>query len=381
MNVLIINYEFPPVGGGAGKATYNLARQLADMGHRVDILTSRMKGQPSREELHGMTIYRVRSWRKGIHDCGFRGALTFLFFAILPFFRITHKNTYDLFHYFFGLPTGFLALLPGPHRKNPYIVSLRGSDVPGYDEYNNNLQRIHRLMLPLTKKIWKNSRQIVAVTESLKNKALQTLPNVEIKVIPNGVDSLFSKLPAPEHKRDDSYKLISVARLIERKGIQDVLSALAELRDQDISLLIVGEGNYKDHLKKLSRDLSLDGRVTFYGYCPPHKLPDLLMNSDAFILPSRAEAFGNVFAEAMACSLPVIGSHAGGIPDLVGIDNGMLVKPGDIEMIKQAITTMKASKGLKKKMGAANRKKILENYSWESVTNQYISVYHNVKNG
>ncbi|MCU0598944.1 MAG: glycosyltransferase [Desulfobacterales bacterium] len=381
MNVLIINYEFPPIGGGAGKASYNLGRQLAAAGHRVDVLTSRMTGQPSNETLDGMTVFRVRSWRKGIHDCGFRGALTYLFFAIAPFLRITRKNTYDLIHYFFGLPTGFLALLPGPHRKIPYIVSLRGSDVPGYDEYNKPLEMVHRLAKPVTKKIWKNAREIVAVTTSLKCKALQTLSKAQIRVIPNGVDSFFLNLPKPENSKDKRFKLISVARLIERKGIQDVLKALAELADPDTSLLVVGEGNYMGRLKKLSSDLSLDDRVSFYGFCHPHKLPDLLMKSDAFILPSRVEAFGNVFAEAMACGLPVIGSDAGGIPDLVGADNGMLVKPGDIAMIKRAIASMKASKEKKMQMGAVNRKKILEEYSWESITNQYISLYHDAING
>jgi glycosyltransferase involved in cell wall biosynthesis len=83
----------------------------------------------------------------------------------------------------------------------------------------------------------------------------------------------------------------------------------------------------------------------------------------------------------MACELPVIGSDAGGIPDLVGADNGMLVKPGDIAMIKRAIASMKASKEKKMQMGAVNRKKILEEYSWESITNQYISLYHDAING
>lgn len=381
LNILIVNYEFPPLGGGAGKAAYNLARQLAFAGHRVDVLTSRMKGQRSLEKSDGITIHRVKSWRKGIHDCGFRGALTFLIFAIPKFLQITRHNTYDLIHYFFGLPTGFLALLPGTHRKIPYIISLRGSDVPGYDEYNRNLQKAHRMALPLTKKIWRNARKIVAVTDSLKDKALHTLPTVEIDVVPNGVDELFLNFTDLRRQRNKGYQLISVARLIERKGIQDVLRALAELDDPDISLLIVGEGNYEDQLKKINRDLSLDGRVTFYGFCHPRLLPDLLKKTDAFILPSRVEAFGNVFAEAMACGLPVIGTDTGGIKDLIGNDNGILVKPGDIEMLKQAIASMKASKELNLKMGEANRKKIMENYRWENVTNQYISIYNNVKNG
>jgi glycosyltransferase involved in cell wall biosynthesis len=379
MRILIVNYEFPPIGGGGGKASYNLARELVRHGYRVDVLTSRIKGQRAREVLDGITVYRVMSWRKGIHDCGFRGALTFLFFAVLPFLGLTRQNHYDVIHYFFGQPSGILALLPGAQRKTPYIISLRGSDVPGYDEYNWSLQQAHRLVLSATKKIWSRAAALTSVTGSLKNTALQTFPDAEISVIPNGVDSIFFKSSNLTGRQDKRFKLISVARLVERKGIQDVLRALAELNDPELSLLIVGTGNYADRLRKLCGNLSLNGTVSFYGFCHPRKLPGLMGDSDAFILPSRAEAFGNVFAEAMACGLPVIGSDVGGIPDLIDTTNGILVKPGDIEMIKRAIVKIKTSKTLRASMGAANRKKMMADYTWESIGNRYVSVYEDVR--
>ena len=379
MRVLIVNYEFPPIGGGGGRASYNLAMELVRHGHCVDVLTSRIKGQRARDVLDGITVYRVRSWRKSIHDCGFRGAFSFLLFAAGLFLRLTRQNHYDVIHFFFGIPSGVLSRLPGFHRKIPHIISLRGSDVPGYDEYNRSLQKAHRLMLPVTKKIWKRAAALTAVTGSLKDLALHTFPDMEISVIPNGVDPIFFKGSNSTGRQDKRFKLISVARLVERKGIQDVLRALAELNDPEILLLIVGTGNYEDCLRKLCGNLSLNGTVSFYGFCHPRKLPGLMGGSDAFILPSRAEAFGNVFAEAMACGLPVIGSDVGGIPDLIDPTNGILVKPGDIEMIKRAIAKIKASTTLRASMGAANRKKIIANYSWESICKRYVSVYEDIR--
>jgi len=375
MKILLLNYEFPPIGGGGGKATYNLAKELTLLGHRVDVLTARMKGQPYREKKDGFTVFRVMSWRKSIHDCGFRGAFTFLFFAVFRFQQLTRKNRYDVIHYFFGLPTGFLSLLPGPHGKIPYLISLRGSDVPGYDRYNKNLQRAHWLLLPLTRKIWKDAKQIVAVTTSLKKKALQTDPLRKITVIPNGVDPVFFKIPRPENKAGNGLKLISVARLIERKGVQDILTALAELSDPEISLLVVGTGNVERQLEKLCKDLFLNGSVTFYGFCLPQKLPELLVENDVFILPSLAEAFGNVFAEAMACGLPIIGSDIGGIPDLVGKKNGILVAPGDVDQIKGAILKIKESNHLRAQMSRANREKMMKQYNWKSIAKRHIEVY------
>lgn len=366
------------MGGGAGKATFNLAGELARMGHQVSVLTSKLKNQPPVENLDGFTVYRVMSWRKGIHDCGFRGAFTYVFFAIFKFLQLTRKNDYDVIHYFFGLPTGFLSLLPGPHRKIPYFISLRGSDVPGYDRYNKSLQMFHRILMPVTIKIWKHADQIIAVTNSLRETARLAVPSQSVRVIPNGLDPIFLEvLPSSRSRKTHGLKLISVARLIERKGVQHILYALAELRDPDISLLIIGSGNFEAKLKKICKDLSLEKVVTFYGFCHPRSLPELYVGSDVFILPSQAEAFGNVFAEAMACGLPVIGSKTGGIPDFIDRQNGILVDAGNIDQIKKAIIEMKSSPDLRIKMGRVNREKMIQHFTWESVARLHLTIYEN----
>ncbi len=301
--------------------------------------------------------------------------LHMFFFAALKLPQLTRKKQYDVIHYFFGLPTGFLSLLPGPQNNIPYVISLRGSDVPGYDKYNKNLQKAHRILAPITRKIWKNAGQMIAVTNSLKETAQLTAPLQKFHVIPNGVESIFLKVLSSADPNKTDLKLISVARLIERKGIHHILYALADLQDPDISLLIVGSGSAEAELKKICNDLSLEKVVTFYGFCDPRILPELYAEADVFILPSQAEAFGNVFAEAMACGLPVIGTDIGGIPDLVGKENGILTKPGDIDQIKHAIVTLKNSRPLRKQMQLANRKKITAHYSWESVANQHVTLY------
>ncbi len=375
MRILMLNYEFPPLGGGAGKATYNLAKELVNLGNQVDVISCRMKGQLREEAVDGFTVYRVISWRKGIHDAGFRGAFSYVFCAYFRFLSLTRKNNYDVIHYFFGLPTAFLSLLPGKHRKTPYFVSLRGSDVPNYDRWNSKLQLAHQILKPLTKKIWENASQIIAVTNSLKKTALKMAPDQDIIVTPNGVESIFCKDITGINKNINQLKLISVARLIKRKGIQDILKALEELKDPTISLLVVGTGNYENELKKMCKNFSLSNTVTFYGFSSPKELLMLYHKCDVFILPSLAEAFGNVFAEAMACSLPIIGSSIGGIPDLVDTENGILVEPGNIDEIKNAILKMKVSKKMRTRMAEANRKKILERYSWGKIAKMHLSVY------
>lgn len=380
MKILIINYEFPPLGGGAGRGTYNLARELAAMGHQIDVLTSRAVGFQKSELVEGFHVHRVRSYRKGIHDCGFRGALSFLLFVIPVFMRLTRRHDYDLIHYFFSLPTGLLRFLPGKHRKVPYIISLRGSDVPNYDTYNTSLQLAHKLLLPVTRLIWRESARVVALSSDLANSAAETDAGVRIDIVPNGIESeLFVHDPNAKHQREGKYngskvQLICVARLVERKGVQHLLRAMAQL-DDSVFLTIVGEGNYMAELQALAKDLGVGDKVRFYGYCPREKLVRLYNLSDVFVLPSMAESFGMVFVEAMSCGLPVIGARVGGVPDIIKEDNGILVEPGSVQDVIDAIQTLSTDSQLRQSMGKANRDKAVAQYAWRSVADSYELIY------
>lgn len=378
MNILLLNYEFPPIGGGGANATLNIATELVSMGHKVDVITSKFAKLKSEEIINGFRVFRVSSWRKGIHTCGMFGAWMYVLNAsrILP--RKLRSTDYDIIHYFFGLPTGFISLLPGRHRKIPYIVSLRGSDVPLYDMYNKKLQIAHFLLASATKQIWKNAKRVVSVTESLKKTAQLFMPEQNIEVIPNGVNTEIFYPRKNDSDKNSVFNLITVTRLIERKGVQHIFQAIAELNCDDIRLLLVGSGEYEEVLKKMCKDLDIEDKVSFYGFCDRDKLPELYARSDVFILPSLAEAFGNVFAEAMACGLPIIGANEGGIPDLVRKDNGILVDPENIEEIKSAIISLKNDSSAREKMSEANIKKITDHYQWRNVAKKYLDIYEYV---
>ncbi len=333
--------------------------------------------------MDGFSVHRVKSYRKGIHDSGFRGALTFLLFAAPVFLRLTNSRDYDIVHYFFSLPTGLLRFLPGRHRKIPYIVSLRGSDVPNYDAFNWSLQLVHKLLNPVTRTIWRKAAQVVALSADLARTASKVDSNTDIRIIPNGIESeLFLCDPyiKSEHRKlypTDHVQLICVTRLIERKGVQVLLQAISQL-DDCVYLTIVGEGNYMTELLALADQLNVRSKVRFHGYCPREDLIHLYNISDIFVLPSMAESFGMVFVEAMSCGLPVIGARVGGVPDIVKEENGILVEPGSVEGLVTAIKSLAKQRTLREQIGFANRQKAIENYSWRHVGECYEAVYKQV---
>ena len=173
LRVLLLNYEYPPLGGGAGVASAALAEHLAARGVVVDVLTSRPAGARDADIVDGMgcviasptlTLYRVWSRRRGVHQAGFFGAGSYLLAAVPVARRLMRRHRYDIVHIFFSLPTG--ALIPAlPLGDTPVLVSLRGSDVPGYDERNPRLVFAHRVLHPLTRWIWRRASRVVQVCE------------------------------------------------------------------------------------------------------------------------------------------------------------------------------------------------------------------------
>ena len=374
LRLLLLNYEFPPLGGGAGSATYYMARALRNLGHRVDILTAQEHGGKSYESLDGVRVFRVPSYRVGIHEAGIRGAASYLFFARLKLARLIRENHYDLMHYYFGLPTGLLTGYSHEKCGVPYIVSLRGSDVPGYDMVS--APKFHRLLGATRRRIWHNAAAIVANSGSLREVALAADPDCSIWVIPNGVcvDRFTpDKLP---RKGGGTLRILCVSRLVERKNLETLIRAFAELRDMDVTLEIVGTGKLEREIKALVGNLELEGRVHLSGALGQSDLAEHYRGSDLFVLPSVSESCAMALLEAMSSGLPAIVSDVGGNTEIVRHEEkGLLFKPASIEELATALRKLAKSPALRARMSENNIKKIQSQHSWAQIARRYEDVY------
>jgi glycosyltransferase involved in cell wall biosynthesis len=379
-NVLLLNYEFPPMGGGAGNASFQIARCLVAAGHRVDVVTSRIAGQPSLEEIEGVRVHRVRSFRRGIQECGMVGAWSYLAFAWPVCRRLARERRYDVVHYFFGLPTGLLSLVTPGLGRLPGVVSLRGSDVPGYDASSPLLRLAHALLLPLTRRVWRRADAVVANSLSLREQALRACPGLAIGMIPNGIDTESFKPADPAARAARAgrppVRLLSVARLIPRKGLDHLLDAMAQLRDERVDLTLQGCGRDAERLRRQACELGLEGRVHFAGFKERALLPAVYAQADVFVLPSLSESCAMALLEAMACGLPAVVTDVGGMAEHVEQEaNGLRVPAAEPRALAEALRRLVRDPELRRAMGERNAERIRAGYSWDAVAARYLDVY------
>jgi glycosyltransferase involved in cell wall biosynthesis len=206
-----------------------------------------------------------------------------------------------------------------------------------------------------------------------------------VHVVPNGIDAdLFHPRPVAEARAQlrlgDGPLFACVGRLSQDKGIHHAVQALALLNSGSPSarLVIVGDGEERDALERLTRQLGVDRRVTFAGAQPHEEVALHLAAADAFLFPTeRDEAAPLVLLQAMACACPVVASEIGGITEVIGKpgEYGMLIPPGDVTALVRAMRTLLQSARLRVQIGESARRRVLAEYTIERMVERTLAVY------
>lgn len=369
MKLLMVNYEFPPIGGGGANANAYLLKEYANHpGIEVDLVTSSISDDCIESLSDNIRIHRLDVKKKRLHYWTEVEVLRFLFRAIPYVKALLKTKKFDLCHAFFGFPSGYVAYR---FRKElPYIISLRGSDVPGFNE-RFSLQYV--FLTPLFRKIWNSAKSVIANSGELRSLALKTTPELPIDIIYNGIDA--DEFKPGEKKRDPGLSILTVSRLIPRKGIDYLIRALPDVvrRFPDLCLSIAGEGNMDEDLKALAAGLGLENNISFEGRVEHDRLPALYGSADIFILPSFWEGMSNTVLEAMASGLPLVVTDTGGTAELVK-DNGIIIPKRDSKAISGALIKLIEDSDLRVKMGQESRSLAL-GLSWDKLALQYLDTY------
>ena len=359
MNILVLNYEFPPIGGGASPVAYDISKLLAK-DHHVTVVTMAFTDLPRFEIVDGINIYRVPCLRSKAFVCHPWEQLTYIFSAMHFLKKHLKEHSYSVVHTHFIIPTGIISYWLKKKYHLNYVITAHGSDVIGH---NNNRFKILYFFI---KKPWisivKNSHTIISPSLYLSDRIKESCTADNCCIIPNGIFTSDYK-PLPKKK-----KILVLSRLQETKNIQLVIQSFKNLAKEDWHLDIVGDGPYKNNLIKLCQDLDITTSVTFHGWLK-NKSPQhlqLLGECYALVSASQFENYPVVVIEAIAShTYPILSDISAHRQFELGEDHYFKTNSVDMltEKLKLAIVAYPQPYSTD-----------VFCYDWENIVNQYTQI-------
>ncbi len=389
MKTLLITIEFPPETGGIENYTYNLIKRIPNS----IVLAPKIPKSQDFDNVQNFKIirknilYHRQHWtlknRFYSNSVGYLITTTALMWHS---WRTIKKEKPDIVLCSESVPVGIVLGMLHKVNNTPYIVFAHGKDIL----FLQNISFVKHLL----KKSFKNASKVITNSNYTQNLVMELeVKETNTEIIHPCVDSDFFKPInvldlVEEYELSDKKIILSVGRLVERKGNDMVIKSLPEIIEEfpNLVYLIAGDGPSKAHLEELVKKFNLEEHVRFIGYISDSKLPYYYNLCDVFIMPSRTEngdpeGFGMVYVEAGACRKPVIGSKMGGIPDAV-IDGktGILVNPLDMVEISHAIIELLSNEEKAENMAQAGLQRAKEELNWDRATDKLKNIIKNCLN-
>lgn len=345
MKILIINYEYPPLGGGAGKQTELLGEYLSK-NHQVTILTSGWN--TSCQTINSnLTIQRIWVNRKYTYKVRIIELILFIIFGTMKGLSLSKKEKYQVTISFFAVPSGIISLILKILYRIPYIVSFRGFDVPGHLSKEYGFWQ--KLMKPFIKLILLKSKFAVANSQHLKKIINKLDSNKNILVIPNAVKGINNL----KIKKNKLINILSIGRLTMLKGFDDLVVSVSKIPKDKFSLEIIGDGPYRNKIEKVIKSTRMQKNIKISGWINRNNIKKKYEKAEIFVFLSKEEGMSNVLLEAVSYGLPVIALDI--MPNRAIVKNninGFLIKKNELEEIKTKIELLIKDKNLRKKMSS-----------------------------
>ncbi len=356
MRIVLVNHGYPPLGGGAATATLQLANALIAEGNDVLVLTSSGPNCPREETQGRLRVVRLASLRRSRFAPRPTELLSFCLTAARQLTTHIREFRADGVIAFFAVPAGFFAVRSARALGLPIVVSLRGSDVPGFS--SERLGGLYRCLAdPVIRYTLRHADFIAPNNQHLADLLLRWNPALadKIQLLPNAITA-GQVAEHPASSLDEELRLITVGQLVRRKRVDWLLGTMRELASRNVRarLTVVGEGPQAARLQKLVADHSLAERVRFTGYLRREEILDLLQCHDVYVTPSRAEGMSHAVLEAIAAGLPIV-TNANGCHDVVRQAGcGIITPRDDAAALTEAIQQLADNSGQRRALGHAS---------------------------
>ena len=332
MKILVLCYEYPPIGGGGGRVAKTVAEELVRRGHEIRVQTAALGFRSQREQINGVDIFRTASARRVPDTCRVHEMGLYCATSLLPTLRHIREWKPDVIHAHFALPTGMLAWAVQRLTGTPYVLTAHLGDVPG--GVPDQTDRLFRLIGPLANSVWKNAAAATAVSTFVQRLAEQAYQR-DVQRVLNGIDLADAVTPSPAN---EAPKLVFVGRFNPQKCPDFLIDVLAALPNHRWNATLIGDGPVMPLVRSKIEQHQLGERVTLTGWLDGASVERTLRESDIFLLPSTSEGLPVAAIEALKQGLAIVASDIPGMLDTVtdGI-NGLLLPVRDQSVWSKAL--------------------------------------------
>ena len=373
MRILVLNHEYPPIGGGGGQAARLLARELALRGHEIIVITAHIDNLAREEVLDGCRIVRIPSLRKDPYRAGFLTMAAYVLAAIQTGLNLIHTWRPDLIHAHFAVPAGATAWSLSRLTGVPYLLTSHLGDIPG--GVPEKTDRWFRWIMPFTKPIWQYAARVSAVSEYTSSLIQQNYPITPI-VIPNGI-----QIKAVDSARLQAHRppvIIFAGRFVPQKNLGVLVETLSMVRDLPWKCTLIGDGPLFNEIDRMITANGIADRFSLPGWIEPDEVLGYMAHSDLLFMPSLSEGLSVAGLQGLANGLAILASNAEGNRDLVAPgQNGYLVDPNDPGALSSALRNLIANP---ENLSAARRASLAlaERFDIRRVTDRYESIFEEI---
>jgi glycogen(starch) synthase len=381
VRICFVSRRYFPAISGMSVYAQNLLRELVEAGHDVTMISqyrgdafgTRVYGGGPPPAVPGVTVIGLE--QAGEQESGdFERDIDTMVATI----QAEHaKKPFDILHAQYGYPTGWATLLASRAIGVPNVVSIQGGD----GHWVGSCCETHRVAMC---EVLAHANALLIGGASFVEEVCDRLGSAPARftIVPGAVDTTrFTPGPGGH---PGPVRLFYHGRVDRRKGVLDFIDALALLRARAIPFeaIISGIGPDVESSKARAAELNFsEAEIRFTGYADYDTVPDLYRAADVFVSPTYAEGFSNTILEAMAAGLAVVSTHAVGVSDcLRDGENGLLVQPGDVPALADALARVITDAPLRRRLAEDGLAECRRVYSWGAVGRQIMDVYARVAN-
>ena len=349
MKILVLCYEYPPVGGGGGRMAHNVGSALVRRGHEVRVQTVRMPDLPAHEVRDGVEIFRSSGFRRRADFCTVPEMAWFLATSFFPSLGHIRNWKPDIVHAHFAVPTGALALACSALTGTPYVLTAHLGDLPGGNP--DQTGALFRVLNPLIRPIWKHAAGISA-SSTFASGLARAAYGVRPRIILNGISMEGKRVTAA--RPSCPLELVAVGRFNPQKNFPWMIRALAGC-EFPWRLSLIGDGSQRAEIESAVRDAGVGDHVNLMGWATESAMREILSKSDILLMPSTSEGNPVAAIEALKHGVAILGSDIGGLSDLIeNGSNGFAVPIATPELFREKLAWLAAHPDSLHKMKAAS---------------------------